>query len=354
MPTLTHESLYDISYRLLSAAGATDDNASTVAAHLADANLAGHDSHGFIRIPQYLTEISEGGRDPKGQPVVVRENMATAQVNGNGTFGQVVATFATKLGMSKARQYGISLVTMYNHGHTGRVGAYPEMAAKEGMAAMMYSGSLSQSTRGVAPFGGRESRLSTNPMSMSFPFSSDGVVLLDFATSMAAEGKLRVYRARGQSLPDEWVITKEGVPSRDPNAYYDGGAILPMGGLSGGHKGYSLSFMALLFGGLLGAMGSGEGGEMGLSIGGASITVVDLEAMAPTAEVRAQVEALVGRMKDTPPMEGSSGVLYPGEIEATTRQERLAKGVDIEDATWEQVVELAKQYGLEAEVRAHV
>ena len=350
MPTLTDESIYGIVFHVLRAAGVLDEHAGTVARHLADSNLAGHDSHGFIRLLQYIREIDDGHLDPRAQPEVVGEGAGTAQVDGNATFGQVVATFATKLAIDKARQHGISLVSMFNLGHTGRVGTYPEMAANEGMAAIMCSGSVG-GPRGVAvaPFGGRERRMGTNPISMSFPFSPDGNILLDFATSVTAEGKLRVYRARGQPLPDEWVLSKEGVPSRDPNDYYDGGSILPLGGLRGGHKGYALSFMVALFGAVMGALGRPDDGK-GSQREGSSIIVIDVGGMAPIEGIRAQVEEMVRYVKDTPVMEGSSGVLYPGEIEAINRQERLAKGISVEQATWDQVVELIKRYGLEGEL----
>ena len=351
MPTLIGESIERISSGLLRAAGAKDEHAKTVARHLADANLAGHDSHGFIRIPQYVGEIREGRVDPQAEPKVVRDNMATAQVNGDRAFGQVVATFATRLAMSKAREYGLGLVTVYNLGHTGRIGAYPEMAAREGMAATMFSGGIAQRPGGVVPFGGREGRLGTNPISMAFPSSSSGVMLLDFATSMAAQGKLRVYKARGQPLPDDWVMSKDGVPSRDVDDFFNGGAMLPMGGLSGGHKGYALSFMVVLFGVLLGGLGTASGLEDAPPpSGGASITVIDLESLGPIDEIKSRVDEVVRFVKDTPPMEGSSGVLYPGEVEARSRQERLANGVPIEQATWDQVAQLITEYGLEGEL----
>jgi uncharacterized oxidoreductase len=347
---LTEESIYRIAFQLLHAAGAPDEHASTVARHLADANLAGHDSHGFIRVPQYLREINEGLLDPKAQPEVVREGKGTAKVDGHFTFGQVIATFATRLATKKAREFGISMVSMFNHLHTGRIGAYPEMAAKEGMAAIMYTGFVGgTSGNNVAPFGGRERRLGTNPISMSFPSTPEAPILLDFATSIAAEGKLRVYRARGQTLPDEWVLSKEGLPSKDPNDYYDGGSILPLGGLQGGHKGYALSFMVALFGAALGDLARLDVG-VDSRMDGSSIIVIDVGALAPLDDVRAKVENVVRYVKDTPAMEGSSGVLYPGEIEAKTRQERLAKGVEVEQATWDLVVELIKEYGLEGDL----
>jgi len=344
MPTLTSERITRIASEVLQAAGASAENADIVGEHLADANLAGHDSHGFIRIPQYVTNIREGGLNPKAQPRVNRDSKATAQISGNGTFGQVAASFATRLAMDKAREYGIGMVSMYDIGHTGRIGTYPEMAAREGMAAIMFNGGLQRGS--VAPFGGREGRLSTNPVSLSFPASDGRVMLLDFATSMAAEGKLRVYRARGQQLPDEWVLSKDGVPSRDPNDYYDGGAILPIGGLTGGHKGYALSFMTVLFGRVLAGLGASDMTDAGDMRVGSSITVIDLGASSPMDEIHADVDHVIDFVKSAPPMKGSSGVLYPGEIEANSRRDRLANGVPMEDATWGEVVKLIDEFGL--------
>ena len=349
MPTVTDETIYEISRQVLRAAGAPDDHASTVARHLANANLAGHDSHGFIRVPQYIREIKGGRIDPAARPEVVKDGPGTAKVDGESSFGQVVATFATELAIQKARRSGISLVSMFNLSHTGRIGTYAEMAAKEGMAAMMFTGFAGGSTaKNVAPFGGRERKLGTNPLSMGFPFKPEEPILLDFATSMAAEGKLRVYRARGHSLPDEWVLTKEGLPSKDPNDYYDGGSILPMGGLHGGHKGYALSFMVTLFGAAIGGLDSLDVAESQLS--GSSIIVVDLEALAPLDDLATRVQNLVGYVKDTPASVGSGGVLYPGEIEANSRRQRLADGIPVEQATWDKAGDLIKEFGLEGEL----
>ena len=349
MPKFTSQRLYTIAYQILHAAGAPRDYADTVASHLADANLTGHDSHGFIRVPQYVREIREGLLDPRAQPEIVRESTGTAQVNGNGTFGQVVASWATELAIEKARQSGISMVTIGNLAHTGRLGAYPEMAAQQGMAAIMCTGLIGGRRGRVAPFGGRAGRLGTNPIAMSFPHAPDSPVLLDFATSMAAEGKLRVYMARGEPLPSPWIINNQGVPSREPNELYDGGAILPMGGLDGGHKGYALSFMIALFGSILGKLGCPEVTSDSLD-NGSSLIVINIGGMAPIEGIRAQVEELVAFVKDTPPMEGSSGVFYPGEIEARSRQEKLAKGIEVEQSTWEQVAQLITEYGLDEEL----
>ena len=346
MPILTAEAIRTIASEVLQAAGAAEHHAGAVGRHLADANLAGHDSHGFIRITQYVKEIDDGDVDPIASPEIIRENAAVAHVDGNLTFGQVVAGFALDLAMDKAREYGVGLVNMCNLTHTGRVGAYPERAAAEGMAAIMCTGSVGGKVAiNVTPFGGRARRLGTNPIAMAFPSADGRVALLDFATSIAAEGKLRVYRAKGDTLPDDWVLDRDGVPSRDPNAYYEGGALLPIGGLHGGHKGYALSFMVTMLGAVMGSVAL-PAAKLPDQVTGSTIIVMDLAGMGSIDAIRTTVGEVVDFVKDTPLAEGSSGILYPGEFEALTREQRLEEGVSIADATWAEVSALIDRFGL--------
>jgi uncharacterized oxidoreductase len=180
---------------------------------------------------------------------------------------------------------------------------------------------------------------------MSFPSNLERPILSDIATSVVAEGKLRIYKASGHRIPNGWVLDSEGRPSNDPNDFYNGGALLPLGG-SEGHKGYTLAFMADLFGGIL--SGGGFAGSPGECFSNNSLIVaIDVERFAPLETVKADVSRLTKRMKDTPLAEDSRGILYPGEKEVGTRLERRAKGVDIEDATWEQVMALIREYALE-------
>lgn len=351
MPTLTPERITQVSQDLLEAVGSRKSHARTVAEHLAMANLSGHDSHGFIRIIQYVREVNEGEIDPTADPRMLNESATTAQLDGNSTFGQVAATAALEIGMKKAREHGVSLVTMSNHEHTGRVGAYPEAAAIEGMAAFMCSGYVGGTQlMSIAPFGGTTRKLSTNPMVMAFPYRDDGPVLLDFATSISSEGKLRVARAKGNVLPDYWVITQDGDPSNNPNTYYEGGSLLPIGGLHGGHKGYALSFMVALFGAVLGSIGSPELRDVKASensmLHGTTLILADLQQLGSLDLIKAQVASIVKYIKDTPVREGFSEVLYPGEFEVRNRTQRRKDGLYIEDATWNEVAGLMARYGV--------
>ena len=335
MPILTKHQIVRITDVMMRAGGATAGHAGIVADHLANASLAGYDSHGLIRIPQYLKEIKEGGVDPKAEPEVVGSHGGIIQMDGHSTFGQVVATRATEMAIEKARDHGVSLVSMGNHSHTGRIGAYPEMAAAAGMAAIMLAGWAGGPFATQVPFGGREGRLGSNPLAMAFPHAEGAPVLLDISTSTTSEGTLRVYRNKEQDLPDDWVIDKHGVPSRNPNDFYNGGAQLPVGGMQGGHKGYALSLMTALFGGLLGQIASAPGKHARWN--GSMILAIDLGRMAPLETIRNEARRMTGYVQDTPPMEGSSGVFFPGERSAKTHQERLARGIPVDSATWAQV-----------------
>ena len=353
MPTFSKDKLEDICYRIFKAAGGTDDHSKTTGDHLVAANLAGHDSHGFIRVKSYIEQIETESLDPKAEPTVHNDTSTTAQVNGQGTFGQVSAKFAIELAVDKAKQSGISIITLHNAGHIGRVGTYPEIAAESGMASIVCNGwSGNVSLAGVAPFGGRAGRLGTNPISMGFPSNFEGPILLDFATSMAAVGKVAIAEARGKKLPDKWVVDKNGNPSDVPETLFDNGALLPMGGVNGGHKGYALSVMVALFGGIMAAFPTiGETRPANTQRnGGSSFMVIDVERFSPLDQFKSMVSEFIGYLKDTPPMKGSKGILYPGEMEQNNRRDRIANGIDIEDTTWAKVLSIIKKYKLEEDL----
>jgi uncharacterized oxidoreductase len=343
MPTLKGEQLEKIAFHLFCAAGAPEEHSRIVAQHLADNNLTGHDSHGFIRVIQYIRQIKEGLILPAAKPEIVRDSPGMAQVDGQYGFGQVAAKFSTELAIDKAKKQGVSCVTVRHLGHLGRLGAYGEIAAGAGCAAILYC-SVAGHAISVAPFGGSKRKLATNPIAMAFPSEEEGPILSDFATSVAAEGKIRVYRARGHKLPDGWILDKQGVPSNDPNDFYAGGAIQPVGG-SVGHKGFCLSFMTDLFGGIL--SGDGFPAVPGKQFSNGSLIVaIDIDWLAPLAAVRSQASKMVNYVKDTPLAEGFEHVMYPGEKEARNRRERGKNGVEIEDETWNQVMGLVKEYGV--------
>ncbi len=189
--------LRNVGYALFQAAGCPTDRARLVVDHLVDSNLYGHDSHGVIRIPQYLGAIREGLAGPTRDPVVVRDAPSAAVVDAKGGLGQVGATYAARLAMSKARQHGVATVTLRNTGHIGRVGAYALMAARAGMIGQVFVNNGRQGYH-VATSGGIEGRLSTNPIAFAAPCREAPPVLVDMTTSVVPEGKIRVALSRSK------------------------------------------------------------------------------------------------------------------------------------------------------------
>jgi uncharacterized oxidoreductase len=227
------------------------------------------------------------------------------------------------------------------------------MAAAQGMAAIGFCGS-GGAVHVQAPFGGTAGRVCTNPISIAVPGNPEGTVVSDFATSVAAEGKLRVFIDKGQSVPDDWVYDKNGQPTTNPQDLYEGGSIRPFGGQVG-HKGYCLAYMAEVFGGILTRDGYAHGGESDFQAGstisnGSTFVVINVEPFAQVSKFMEEVGDLSDYMKASPLAPGFDEILYPGEKEIKITKERLQTGIDIPDATWKQVLDLIDEYGITEEL----
>jgi uncharacterized oxidoreductase len=217
------------------------------------------------------------------------------------------------------------------------------MAAREGMIGIATADS-GRSPKAVAPFGGREARLGTNPISIAMPSDLDGPLYLDMATSAAAAGKIALAVARNQPVPDGWIIGSDGKPTNDPRQLRQGGALLPVGG-SEGYKGYGLSVMVEILCGLLTGLGFGVE-PTGRHNDGCFMAVFNVEAFRPLAQFKKEIGEFAAYLKATKPAEGSNGVYYPGEIEHLREQDRRTNGIEVEDATWYKLRSLAEDYGL--------
>jgi len=348
MPVLTAEHLTRIAEALLKGAGVSANEAATVARHCIAANLAGHDSHGIIAIPDYIGRIGKGHIVPGAPFVVVQESPTTTVIDGNWGFGFVTNERAMAMTIEKAKTQNIAACTVFRQGHVGRLASYPLMAAREGMIGMAWADS-GRSPKAVAPFGGREARLGTNPWAIAVPSELEGPMFIDMATSAVAVGKIKLAQARGQKIPKGWVVDKDGGLSEDPASYGQGGALLPLGGPGEGYKGYGLAVIGEVLCGLLTGLGFGVE-PTGRHNDGCFMIAIKVEAFRPLLAFRRDVTDLAGYLKATPPSEGSSGVLYPGEIEHRTEKQRRAEGVQIEDATWAKLRALAEGYGIAGEL----
>src|ERR1700730_1004601 len=347
MPSVTAERLHRIVAALLVAAGAPPDEADVVMRHSVDANLAGHDSHGIIQIPTYIDRIQVGHLVPGAPWTITQESPTTTVIDGHWGFGYTVTARAMHLTIDKADRANVAAATVFRQGHIGRLASYTLMAAQADMIGLITADS-GRSTKQVAPFGGREARIGTNPISIAVPSELDGPLFLDMATSAVAAGKISVAVARRESIPLGWIVDRDGKPTTDPNQLKEGGALLPLGG-SEGYKGSGLAAIVEILCGLLTGLGFGME-PTGRHNDGCFIAVFNVAAFRPLAQFKREVAEFARYLKATAPAEGSRCVLYPGEIEHVREQERRQTGIDVEDATWQKLRSLAAGYGLAAEL----
>ena len=344
MPTVKADRLTEIADNLLQGAGAPAVEAATVARHVIGANMAGHDSHGIIQIPTYIDRVDKGDIVPGADWKIVQESATTTVVDGHWGFGYVANERAMQYTIEKAETQNIAACTVFRQGHIGRLASYPLMAAERGMIAMITADS-GRGPKHVAPFGGREKRLGTNPISIAMPSNLDGPFFLDMATSAVAAGKINLAVARGSSIPEGWIIDKDGQATTDPADFKAGGPLLPLGG-SEGYKGYGLSAMVEIFSGILTGLGHGVE-PTGKHNDGCFMAVFKVEAFRELATFKQEVTDFAHYLKDTKPADGFEEVLYPGEIEHRMEVGRGKNGIPVEDATWDKLAALAAKYGMQ-------
>ncbi len=335
MKLIGHAALRRLAAKILRAAGATEKTSEFVAEMLVKSNLNGVDSHGVIRIPEYLRYINDGKVLPRARPVVTRQTKVTATIDGMKAFGQVTATVAMKKAIAKARVYGVGIVTCYNTTHVGRLADYPLMAVENDMIGMLYV----KAPVIVAPWGGRKRLLGTNPISFAIPAGKEAPIVADFATSASSEGKIRIKRNHGEMLPAEWIIDKDGKPSVNADDFYNGGAILPFGGF----KGYAVSLLAEVLGGAL--TGQGISDEFS-SINGLYAQVLNVSHFVQLKSFKESMDRLVRKMRTCPPAKGFDRVMLPGEPELEVMEKRFKTGIPIDENVWDEIVASAAKLGI--------
>lgn len=335
------------------AEGCSSKEGASIGKHLVSSNLAGHDSHGVIRVPRYVALLRAGSVIKDRKLAVVAENDALAVTDGGYGFGQSIGEQAVALGIAKARKSGVAIVALKNSGHLGRIGGWAEIAADAGFVSVHFvnvAGSML-----VAPFGGVDRRMSTAPFAVGVPQPGQPPIILDFATSLVAEGKVLVASNGGKKLPPGALIEPDGKLSTDPQALYGPiagpgprdyragkGAIRAMGE----HKGSGLAFMCEILGGALTGSGTAGPGERPLANGMLSI-YMSPAAFGTDNFFAAETRAYVEFFKSSRPASPGGEVLTPGESERRTRAKRLAEGVPLEEETWNAIRRTALEAGIE-------
>ena len=341
MPVFTAEQLENMGTEIFIAAGAPIEEAKLVSKFLVKANLAGHDSHGVIRIVQYVNAIERGDIKLGAEIKVMRETSSSALLNGNWGFGQVVAKRAMEMAIEKATESSVGTVCAFNLYHIGRLADYTAMALQKDMIGI----AMANSRKIVAPHGGSERVLSTSPVSYAFPTGKENPFALDIATSVCAEGKVRVQLHKGGKLPDGYIIDKDGNPSNDPEDLYQEGAIMPLGGDSLGYKGFGLALAVEVLSGILSSAGCAyEDGKRG---NGVFFQAIDIESFMPVNEFKRRIDNLIQTAKSSKLRPGFHEILIPGEPELRTERERLEEGIYVPDKTWEEIKSIGTKMRLD-------
>jgi uncharacterized oxidoreductase len=349
MPVLSAAALTELSKNMLAAGGVGAAEADAVAKSLVEANLCGHDSHGVMRIPYYLDCVAKKEVVPGAPFKIQRESDSLVVADGNWGFGQTQARKLMDLLIERAKKTGVGIGTLIKSGHIGRLGEYCEQAAAAGMVSLIMVNTHGHARR-VAPPGGKAPRLGTNPLGIGVPHK-DGTLILDFGTSATAEGKVRVKKIAGQTVPDGWLLDSDGKPTNDPNTLYGTppGTILPMGG-NQAYKGFGLALMVEIFAGAL------SGGvtirEKPINQNGNCVfmQVIDPGAMGGSDHFAAEVNQLADFVRGCPRVDGCNEILLPGDPERRVMADRSAKGVPLDDGNWNQLKALADKLGVKTPV----
>lgn len=336
MPTLDSQKVWKACVNILERIDVPRQDAELVCNLLRDASLMGIDSHGFAQLPGYVRLLRKGVYNSRASITVLRETSSTALIDGGLGLGQIAGVRAMKTAIQKADQTGIGSVGIVRCGHLGALIHYTMMALERDMIGVaMCNGGL-----GVSPFGGYKRVMGINPVSVSIP-AAGTPFLVDFAMSQCSEGKIRMASRTGKKLPEGFIVDSKGQPTNDPQAYFDGGSILPFGG----HKGYALCLVAELLTAALTGQAFGLNTRTGEQ--GALMTAMRVSAFTPIDSFKERVHAHLLNVKSSPKANGVNEIVIPGEPELREREKRLQNGIFLDDVSFREISSLLAELDLQ-------
>ncbi|MGH6623575.1 MAG: malate/lactate/ureidoglycolate dehydrogenase [Burkholderiaceae bacterium] len=325
--------------------GSHEAEVEAVAANLIEANLTGHDSHGIGMLPRYIDSYREGGLVPNQHVNIVTEAGGLLRLDGGAGFGQVIGREAIDIGIARTREHGSCIVALGNSHHLGRIGAWAEQAARAGLVSLHFVNVVSRGI--VAPYGGADARFGTNPFTAGIPLAGHEPFILDFATSVLAQGKTRVAFNKGEPLPPDVLLDDKGQPTLDPRY----GVVPPFGAILtfGQHKGYGLAVLCELLGGALAAGMTQRTGDVSKKriLNGMLSVLIDPSALADRAGFESEALAFIDWVKASPAREGFGPVRVAGEPERENRKTRTAQGVPVDETTWSEILDAATKVGVD-------
>ncbi len=319
--------------------GSDEAEVDAVAGNLIEANLTGHDSHGIGILPRYVEAYRQGGLVPNQHVRTVLDAGAMLRLDGGAGFGQIIGREAMELGIARAQQHGSCIVALGNSHHLGRIGAWAEQATRAGLVSLHFVNVIARNI--VAPYGGADARFGTNPFAAGIPLAGREPVIVDFATSVLAQGKTRVAFNKGELVPPDCLLDDQGRPTCEPRYAVNPpfGAILAFGQ----HKGYGLALLCELLGGALaaGMTQRSEDDSQRRILNGMLTVLIDPAALADRAAFERETLAFIDWVKASPPREGFGPVRIAGEPEREARAHRTARGVPVDATTWKEILNAA-------------
>ena len=326
------------------ACGMPQEDAALLADSLVQADLWGHQSHGVLRLDWYRERILAGSMGARTEPQLVSDAGSIAVIDGRDGVGQVLAKRAMEEAVARAGRHGIGAVAVRNSNHFGTAMYWTRIAARAGCIGFLST----NASPSMAPWGGRSKVLGNNPWSIAAPAGKRAPMILDLANTAVARGKVYLARQRGEPIPEGWALDADGRPTTDAQAAIDG-IILPMAG----HKGYAITVMMDVLSGVLTGSGFASGvhgpyqAEHRSRCGHLALALC-VDAFQPLAEFEARMERLIEELKSAPRAPGSEEVYYPGELEARDDARNRARGLELPQATIDELRALARATGIEA------
>jgi LDH2 family malate/lactate/ureidoglycolate dehydrogenase len=315
---------------------------------MAEADLQGSDGHGVTRLPQYARRIRAGGFNVRPDIRVVREQAGTALLHGDNGMGHLVMKRAAEIAIEKARQTGIAWVSSQFSNHAGPASLYASMPLAHDMIGLYFAvGNANH----LPPWGGLDMLLSTNPIAAAIPAGDENPIILDMATTVAAYGKVKAKALRGETMPEGWMVDREGRPLTDPKRA-DEGMLLPLGGVEAGYKGYGLALIIGLLAGTLGGAALGREvidfnhDDESVTNTGQAIAAINVAAFGDVGIFKASVDRLVRDLRGSSRMPGVDRIYVPGERSHQTRAVRTRDGIPIAAALMRQLGQLADELDL--------
>jgi L-2-hydroxycarboxylate dehydrogenase (NAD+) len=346
--TVSFDRLKAFIQEALAKLGLPEADAATVAALMAEADLQGSDGHGVTRLPQYARRIEAGGFNVRPDIRVVHEHIGTAVVNGDNGMGHLVMKRAAGIAIEKARTSGIAWVNSQFSNHAGPASLYATMPLAHDMIGLYFAvGNANH----LPPWGGLDMLLSTNPIAAAIPAGDEKPIVLDMATTVAAYGKVKTKALRGETMPEGWMIDREGKPLTDPKRA-DEGMLLPLGGMEAGYKGYGLAMVIGLLAGTLGGAAMGRDvidfnhDDDSVTNTGQAIAAINVAAFGDVATFKNNVDNLIRDLRTSRRMPGVDRIFVPGERSHATRATRTRDGIPIAPALMRTLDQLADELGI--------